>query len=615
MTQTISSTKTNTVGNGESQQPALDTTGQFVAFASDALNLSTYALGLSAIYLKNTQTGDLTPISTNSYGEFADSNASNPSISGDGRYVVFQTAAANLTTDDKNSASDIFLKDTQTDALSLVAGKVGNGESLNAKISTDGHYVVFQSVASNFVSNDFNGAYDIYLQDLQTNTLKLISTNNLGVEGNHASYEPNLSANGSVIAFASDADNLVTGDNNINRDVFVKNTSSGAIQLISTSFKGGAANGLSDSPNLSSDGTKIAFRSFASDLVANSVNDGNADIYVKDLTTQKLTQINFALDGSTANGTSWNPIISPDGNFVAFISDATNLVANDTNDVADVFLENLSTGKLKIISDSSTGTGDVTSIAFSGDSSTLAFSRLSGLDDNATTNVYSAKIQVPIIIVDNPPTGSVIITGTTTQGQTLTASTNTIADLDGLGTFSYQWLSNNNPIQGETNSSHAISANDVGQSIAVKVNFVDGKGNTETETSQTVIPTSPVVVPSIPPGHVSVVKFTGTVVNDIITINNSQSYNYYNGGVGDDVYIISPKLTKNIEISDATGLNTINLPNGMTLTKIVFSANGVQYTLNSGTTITINSSHADNLKFVFGNLNQDADLTTSAGQT
>jgi hypothetical protein len=111
------------------------------------------------------------------------------------------------------------------------------------------------------------------------------------------------------------------------------------------------------------------------------------------------------------------------------------------------------------------------------------------------------------------------------------------------------------------------------------------------------------------------IKFTGTAINEIININNANHYNYYNGGAGDDVYVISPKLTKNIEISDATGSNKINLPNSMTITKTTFSVNGVQYTLSSGTTITINSSSADNLKFVFGDLNQDADPTTPAGQT
>ncbi|MDD5754139.1 MAG: hypothetical protein PHN45_05230, partial [Methylococcales bacterium] len=111
------------------------------------------------------------------------------------------------------------------------------------------------------------------------------------------------------------------------------------------------------------------------------------------------------------------------------------------------------------------------------------------------------------------------------------------------------------------------------------------------------------------------VKFTGIAINEIINVNNSQPYNYYNGGAGDDVFVISSKLTKNIEISDATGTNKINLPNGIVITKAIFSVNGVQYTLSSGVTITINSKSANNLIFVFGDLDQDADISTSAGQT
>ena len=270
-----------------------------------------------------------------------------------------------------------------------MTGKIGDGESINPQISSDGRYVAFQSAASNFVSNDLNGAYDIFVDDLKNNTLTLVSSNKTGGQGNHDSFTPNLSADGSTVAFASDADNLVSGDSNINRDVFVKNISTGAIQLVSVNPKGVSANGLSDSPSLSADGTKIAFRSFANDLVVSSVSDKNSDIYVKDLTTNNLTQVNLTSDGNVADGQSWNPQISPDGNYVAFLSDASNLVTNDKNGVDDVFIKNLQTGELTQISDGDNG--DATSFVFSGDSSTLAFSRWA--TDSNTENVYSFPIQ------------------------------------------------------------------------------------------------------------------------------------------------------------------------------------------------------------------------------
>ncbi len=445
MTNTISTTKTNTTGNGESSQPALDKTGQFAVFASDATNLSTDTSGLSAIYLKNTQTGELKTISNDKYGISANTASLNPTISGDGHYVIFESTAV-VSTDfngsilfpsfsdfdaknqnNKGGVNNLFLKHTQTNDLTLVTPDFGDGDSVNAEITPDGRNVVFQSLAANFINNDTNGAFDIYVEDLQTKTLKLLSSDASGIIGNRASVNPSMSSDGLKVAFASDADNFlgfnnvtmnlnatpwlpnasvtanninvsVPIDNNQNRDVFVKNVSTNAIQLVSANYKGGAANGVSDQPSINADGTKVVFRSFATNLISNlidAVRDGSSYVYLKDLNTNTLTQIDLLSDNKLPNGSSWNPQLSPDGKFVAFISDATNLVSNDNNGVADVFLKNLSTGALTKISDDSTGTGNVVDFAFSGDSSTLAYSRLSGLEENATTNVYSTQETPP----------------------------------------------------------------------------------------------------------------------------------------------------------------------------------------------------------------------------
>lgn len=463
---TISSTKTNLVGSGESQQPALDKTGQFAVFSSDATNLSTDTSGLSAIYLKNTQTGDLKTISNDKYGIAANTASLNPTISGDGRYVIFESTAV-VSTDfngsilfpfsdfdsrsqsNKGGVNNLFLKNTQTGDLTLVTPTFGDGDSVKAEITSDGKSVVFQSLASNFISNDSNGTFDIYVEDLQTKTLKLVSSDSSGTIGNRASVNPSVSADGLKVAFASDADNFlgfnnvsknlnaspftpdgnwsssssvtpeninvaIPVDNNMNRDVFVKNISTGAIQLVSQNYNGGAANGVSDQPSISTDGTKVVFRSFATNLTVELIkavdavkvqaasaydNDiiysilGNSRVFLNDLKTGTLSQLDILSDGRLPNGSSSNPQLSPDGNFVAFISDATNLVSNDNNGVADVFVKNLSTGELTKVSEDSTGTGNVVDFGFSGDSSTLAFSRLSGLEENATTNVYSVTVQ------------------------------------------------------------------------------------------------------------------------------------------------------------------------------------------------------------------------------
>jgi Ca2+-binding RTX toxin-like protein len=458
----------------------------------------------------------------------------NPSISDNGRYVVFESTATVLTDsqggvlfpsfsdfdvknpNNRGGVNNLYLKDTQTGVLTLVTGIFGDDNSIHGQISADNRYVVFQSAASNFVNNDSNGAYDIYIADLQAKTVKLISSDAIGTIGNKDSLQPSISLDGTFVAFASDSDNFlgfndavinvyatpwaskeesliknikVAIDSNMNRDVFVKNISTGAIQLVSQNYKGGAANGLSDSPSISADGTKVVFRSFATNLISDLIDvarDGSSQVYLKDLKNSTLIQIDL-LNGKLANGSSWSPKLSQDGNFVAFISDSTNLASNDQNNVADIFLKNLKTGELKIISDDSTGTGNVVDFAFSTDSSTLAYSRLSNLDDNATTNVYSL-----ILNSGSPHIGELTISGKPAQGQKLTAISS-IADSDGLGVFQYQWLSNNQALIGETNSEHIVTGNDIGKTLAVKVSYTDGKGNPESEISGSVF--VPVVAP------------------------------------------------------------------------------------------------------------------------
>jgi hypothetical protein len=231
MTNTISSTKTNLVGNSESWQPALDKIGQFVVFSSDATNLSSDTSGLSAIYLKNTQTGDLKAISNDKYGISANTANLNPTISDDGRYVIFESTAVVVTDsngsfsfpsfsdfdsrsqNNKGGVNNLFLKNTQTNDLTLVTPIFGNGDSVNAEITSDGKNLVFQSLAANFISNDTNGAYDIYIEDLQTKTLKLVSSDSSGIIGNRA-VNPSVSADGLKVAFASEADNFL-GSNNV----------------------------------------------------------------------------------------------------------------------------------------------------------------------------------------------------------------------------------------------------------------------------------------------------------------------------------------------------------------------------------------------------------------
>ena len=214
---------------------------------------------------------------------------------------------------------------------------LGNASSFNTSLSADGTKVAFDSAASNLVAGDTNGTRDVFVKDLATGTVTLASAGSDGL-GNGFSSNPSLSADGTKVAFSS-ASILVDGDTNGSNDIFVKDLATGAITLAS-SGPNGEGNGYSYDSSLSADGTKVAFRSNASNLVPGDTN-GRDDVFVKDLVTGAITLASAGLDGQ-GNGSSSSPSLSADGAKVAFDSAASNLVAGDTNGSEDVFVKNLS---------------------------------------------------------------------------------------------------------------------------------------------------------------------------------------------------------------------------------------------------------------------------------
>lgn len=217
-------------------------------------------------------------------------------------------------------------------------GLYANNRSDDPSISADGRYIAFSSSASNLIENDTNLREDVFVHDRETGKTTLVSISSTGVYGNNRSESPSISADGRYVAFISFASNLVENDtnggSNFNKsDVFVHDRQTGQTIRVSMSSTGEQANNSSFSPSISADGQFVAFDSDASNLVPNDTNESyepyrGRDVFVHDRQTGQITRISVSSTGAQADNGSLNPRISADGMVVAFDSYATNLVAN-----------------------------------------------------------------------------------------------------------------------------------------------------------------------------------------------------------------------------------------------------------------------------------------------
>jgi len=195
----------------------------------------------------------------------------------------------------------------------------GNEISSSAVISADGKVVAFASRASNLVAGDDNHAEDVFVHDRDSGVTTCVSKN-----GNHFSNAPSISADGRFVAYASLADNMVAGDSNRKSDVFLFDRTSGDTRRVSVASDGAQARGASSEPRLSGDGRFVAFTSDAPNLVDGDTNR-NSDVFVHDTRTGETACVSRAANGETGNLGSGGPAISADGRFVAFRSFSTNL--------------------------------------------------------------------------------------------------------------------------------------------------------------------------------------------------------------------------------------------------------------------------------------------------
>jgi archaellum component FlaF (FlaF/FlaG flagellin family) len=341
--------------NEFSSRPALDGTGNLVAFDTAATNLTgADANGTQLdVFVHNRTTHKTKRVSVSAREVQGNSGSHSPSISADGRFVAFTSTASNLVPND-TSTDDIFVRDLVAGRTERVSesstGEPGNSSSTLASISANGRWVVFQSFATNLVPEDTNGHFDVFIHDRKTGITELVSMSSDDAQGNAPSTRPTVSQNGQFVAFMSGATNLVPGDTNGNVDVFVRDRTVGTTERVSINSEEEQANGNSQdpgvrgftasSPDITADGRYVGFFSSATNLVPGDTNTcppvfeepGRCpDVYVRDRVAGTTVRVNVATDGTEANERSADPAISEDGLVVAFFSAAGNLVPDDTN--------------------------------------------------------------------------------------------------------------------------------------------------------------------------------------------------------------------------------------------------------------------------------------------
>ncbi len=356
--------------NDDAGVPVVSDDGNLVAFWSFATNLVPGATG-GQVFLRDVNTGTIFLISRASLAQGntpANASSDEPDITGDGRFVVFQSNATNLSSLAPTSGTTrAYIRDRQSNVTSLVSVKndgVSSAGGIDPAITPDGRFVAFESGSSGI--GDVNGATtdDIIVRDLQLGT-NVTASQAGGVAGDDASGDPTISDDGRFVAFYSKADNLSNLDDNTKRNVFVRDLQTGTTTLVSrqSDADGGAgANGDSDDPVISGNGRFVAFTSDASNLGANGTIE---QVFVRDLQTNTTTLVSRQSDadgGAIDNKPSTFPssgdlAISDDGRYVVFDSIGTNLSTEDQDAFSEPYVRDTVAGTTTLVAKQSPADG------------------------------------------------------------------------------------------------------------------------------------------------------------------------------------------------------------------------------------------------------------------
>ncbi len=324
--------------------PVLSGDGRYVCFYSTASLVPEDTNGGERdvyVFDRTTDTYDL--ISVNNSGVVGDGDSQQPDMTPCGRWVVYHSAATNLVNNDNNGSRDIFWHDRDTGTTrrfsKTTGGVEGNSDSYDPRISDDGQRIVFYSYATNLVVADTNGVRDVFLRDRGTGVTSRVSVDPAGSEfPSNSAYDPLISGDGNCVAMVTSNGSLVPGDDNWGPDIFVKDLTTGAFDVVSVSDYGAFSDNIHIPEEMSFDGRYVLFRSRSENLVLGDVNGIDHDVFLRDRVAGTTQVISVASDGQRTLAGCSKAGMTADAQTVAFGSDGRNLIDDDTNGRSDVFI-------------------------------------------------------------------------------------------------------------------------------------------------------------------------------------------------------------------------------------------------------------------------------------
>jgi Tol biopolymer transport system component len=344
-------------GNGSSLGGTLSGDGRWLVFQSAATTLVDGVTTPGGIFLRDRVAGTTTLASVTLSGMATSATTVDPWLSEDGRYVVFESLATDLVVGDTNNKRDIFARDllgSSTARISVSStGVQANGASTDAHISPDGRFVAFATEASNLVHNDTNGTQDVCFHDRTTGATVLVSVSTNGVLANGPSSAPRVSPDGRYVAFASGASNLDPADTQSSIDVYLHDLLNDSTVCASKKVDG-MAGGNSSNPRVVTGGGLVFFESTSTSLVLGDFN-AKSDVFVREIATGTTSRVSLGLAGEEANGHSFLGEISRDGRYVLMITQATNLAAGTSGPYADLVVLDLWTNERWVASQTHNG--------------------------------------------------------------------------------------------------------------------------------------------------------------------------------------------------------------------------------------------------------------------